>query len=231
MVAISCMNPASLLLCFTVKDPFTISTNQHPNSTASDMLTLSCDMLEFVFFFSLMDTTQSSCLILDYKFPTAPIHGSIHEGRLLGTTRRQRERRLKSVFALFQSLSQLLPPTYFVKCSRTLQELNSKGPFYGGGQVGAPITQTSVKFATLCSNIFALFPAMAINIRLLCFIDRWSVLFYYRNCYVAVVKLSFVVPLGSCVLFFMCKHFKSQPHFIYILLLLPRFFIFRVWPG
>ena len=165
-----------------------------------------------------MDTTQSSCLILDYKFPTAPIHGSIHEGRLLGTTRRQRERRLKSVFALFQSLSQLLPPTYFVKCSRTLQELNSKGPFYGGG-------------ATLCSNIFALFPAMAINIRLLCFIDRWSVLFYYRNCYVAVVKLSFVVPLGSCVLFFMCKHFKSQPHFIYILLLLPRFFIFRVWPG
>ena len=133
MVAISCMNPASLLLCFTVKDPFTISTNQHPNSTARDMLTLSCDMLEFVFFFSLMDTTQSSCLILDYKFPTAPIHGSIHEGRLLGTTRRQRERRLKSVFALFQSLSQLLPPTYFVKCSRTLQELNSKGPFYGGG--------------------------------------------------------------------------------------------------
>ena len=64
----------ALLYCkrFTVKDPFTISTNQHPNSTASDMLTLSCDMLEFVFFFSLMDTTQSSCLILDYKFPTAP---------------------------------------------------------------------------------------------------------------------------------------------------------------
>ena len=171
----TCLRVTSLLLCFTVKDPFTISTNQHPNSTASDMLTLSCDMLEFVFFFSLMDTTQSSCLILDYKFPTAPIHGSIHEGRLLGTTRRQRERRLKSVFALFQSLSQLLPPTYFVKCSRTLQELNSKGPFYGGGgQVGAPITQTSVKFATLCSNIFALFPAMSINIRLLCFIERWK---------------------------------------------------------
>ena len=55
---------------------------------------------------------------------------------LLGTTRRQRESRLKSVFALFQSLSQLLPPTYFVKCSRTLQELNSKGPLYGWGGGG-----------------------------------------------------------------------------------------------
>ena len=45
-----------------------------------------------------------------------------------------------------------------------------------------------------------------------------SALFYYRNCHVAVVKLTFAVPLGSCVLFFMCKRFKSQPHFIYILL-------------
>ena len=32
------------------------------------------------------------------------------------TTRRQRERRLKSGFAFLQLLSQLLLPTYFVKC-------------------------------------------------------------------------------------------------------------------
>ena len=44
------------------------------------------------------------------------------------TTRRQRERRLKSEFAFFQSLSQLFLPTYFVKCRRTLLKLKSKGP-------------------------------------------------------------------------------------------------------
>ena len=45
-----------------------------------------------------------------------------------------------------------------------------------------------------------------------------SVLFYYRNCFVAVIKLTFAVPLGSCVLFFMCQHFKSQPHIIYFII-------------
>ena len=37
----------------------------------------------------------------------------------------KRECRVKSEFAFFQSLSQLFLPTYFVKCRRTLQELNS----------------------------------------------------------------------------------------------------------
>ena len=55
-----------------------------------------------------------------------------------------------------------------------------------------------------------------------------SALFYYRNCHVAVVKLTFAVPLGSCVLFFMCKRFKSQPHFIYILLIAFSIFNFQI---
>ena len=54
------------------------------------------------------------------------------------TTRRQRERRLKSEFAFFCSLSQLLLPTYFVKCRRTLLELNSLGPY--------PSTEREIKF-------------------------------------------------------------------------------------
>ena len=54
-----------------------------------------------------------------------------------------------------------------------------------------------------------------------------SVLFYYRNCYVAVVKLTFAVRLGSCVLFFMCKHFKSQQHIIYILFIAASIFNFQ----
>ena len=45
------------------------------------------------------------------------------------TTRLQRERRLKSEFAFFQSLSQLFLPTYFIKYRRTLLELNSEGPY------------------------------------------------------------------------------------------------------
>ena len=36
---------------------------------------------------------------------------------------------LKNEFAIFQSLSQLFLPTYFVKCRRTLLELNSYGPY------------------------------------------------------------------------------------------------------
>ena len=40
-----------------------------------------------------------------------------------------RERRLKSEFAFFQSLLQLFQLTYFVKCTRTLLNLNSKGPY------------------------------------------------------------------------------------------------------
>ena len=39
--------------------------------------------------------------------------------------RRQRKRRWKSEFAFFQSSSQLLQVTNFVKCRRTLQKLNS----------------------------------------------------------------------------------------------------------
>ena len=38
------------------------------------------------------------------------------------------ERRLKSEFAFFQSLSRLFLLTYFVKCRRTLLKLNSKEP-------------------------------------------------------------------------------------------------------
>ena len=39
---------------------------------------------------------------------------------------KQQERRLKSEFAFFQSLSPLFLPTYFVKCRRTLPKLNFK---------------------------------------------------------------------------------------------------------
>ena len=39
--------------------------------------------------------------------------------------RRQRKRRKKSEFALFQSSSRLLQVTNFVKCRRTLLKLNS----------------------------------------------------------------------------------------------------------
>ena len=48
------------------------------------------------------------------------------------------ERRLKSEFAFFQSISQLFPPTYFVKCRRTLLELNSWAPY--------PNTVREIKF-------------------------------------------------------------------------------------
>ena len=40
-----------------------------------------------------------------------------------------KERRLKSEFAIFQSLQRLFPTTYFVKCRRTLLKLNFKGPY------------------------------------------------------------------------------------------------------
>ena len=53
-------------------------------------------------------------------------------------TRRQRKRRLKSEFALFQSLSQLFLSTYFVKCRRTLMELNCEGPY--------PSSEREIKF-------------------------------------------------------------------------------------
>ena len=58
----------------------------------------------------------------------------MYQGRLLSfimssTTQRQRELRFKNEFAFFQSLSQLFLPTYFVKCRRTLLELNFKGPY------------------------------------------------------------------------------------------------------
>ena len=52
-----------------------------------------------------------------------------YKGRQDPTTRQQRERRLKSEFAFFQSLSRLFLLTYFVKCTRTLLNLNSKGPY------------------------------------------------------------------------------------------------------
>ena len=45
------------------------------------------------------------------------------------TTRRQRERRLKSDFAFFQCFSRLSLHTYFVKYRGTLLNLNSKGPY------------------------------------------------------------------------------------------------------
>ena len=54
-------------------------------------------------------TSATQATIRDFKRPT---------------TRRQRERRLESEFAFFQSLSQSLP-SYFVECRRTLLELNS----------------------------------------------------------------------------------------------------------
>ena len=44
-------------------------------------------------------------------------------------TRRQGKRRLKSESAFFQSLSQLFLPTYFVKCGRTLLEVNCQRPY------------------------------------------------------------------------------------------------------
>ena len=44
----------------------------------------------------------------------------------------------KSEFALFQSLSRLFLPTYFVECRRTLLKLNSKGPY--------PSTEREIKF-------------------------------------------------------------------------------------
>ena len=52
-----------------------------------------------------------------------------YKGRQDPTTRQQRERRLKSEYAFFQSLSRLFLLTYFVKCTRTLLNLNSKGPY------------------------------------------------------------------------------------------------------
>ena len=51
---------------------------------------------------------------------------------------RQRKRHLKSEFAFFQSLSQLLLSTYFVKCRRILLELNSEGRF--------PSSEREIKF-------------------------------------------------------------------------------------
>ena len=55
------------------------------------------------------------------------------EGRLLGTLRfndaTAEKTSLKKWICFLQSLSQLFLPTYFVKCMRTLLELNSKGPY------------------------------------------------------------------------------------------------------
>ena len=45
------------------------------------------------------------------------------------TTHQQGERRFKSEFAFFQYLSRLLLLTHFVKCTRTLPNLNSKRPY------------------------------------------------------------------------------------------------------
>ena len=50
-------------------------------------------------------------------------------GLLDPTTRRQRECRLKSEFAFFQSLKRLFLPTYVVKCCRSLLKLNFKGKY------------------------------------------------------------------------------------------------------
>ena len=48
------------------------------------------------------------------------------------------ERRLKSEFAFFQSLSRLFLLTCFVKCRRTLLKLNSKEPY--------PSSEREIKF-------------------------------------------------------------------------------------
>ena len=56
-------------------------------------------------------------------------------------TRRQRERLLKSAFAFFQSLSRLFLPSYFIKCRRTLLELNSKEQYLN--------SQTEIKISSL----------------------------------------------------------------------------------
>ena len=45
---------------------------------------------------------------------------------------------LKNDFAFFWSLSRLFLPTYFVKCRRTLLELNFEGPY--------PSSEREVKF-------------------------------------------------------------------------------------
>ena len=45
---------------------------------------------------------------------------------------------LKSEFAFFQSPLRLFLPTYFDKCRRTLQKLNSKGPY--------PSSEREIKF-------------------------------------------------------------------------------------
>ena len=76
------------------------------------------------------------------------------------TTRRQRERRLKSEFAFFCSLSQLFLPTYFVKCRRTLLELNSLGLY--------PSTERAIKFR----------PSLLTS----------SIKLEIRHCYVVVVQ-------------------------------------------
>ena len=57
-------------------------------------------------------------------------------GNLFPTTQQQRERRLKSEFAFFQSLSRLFLLTFFVKCSRNLLNLYLKGP-YSGSEIRA----------------------------------------------------------------------------------------------
>lgn len=93
--------------------------------------------------------------------------------RLLGTTRRQRESRLKSVFALFQSVSQLLPPTYLVKCSRTLQELNSKGPLYGGG--GASWCPYHTNVCKICDFVQQYLCSLSSNV------DQYSLTVLYRK--------------------------------------------------
>ena len=50
------------------------------------------------------------------------------------TTRRKRERLVKSIFTFFQSLWRLFLHTYYVKCRQTLLNLNSKGPYPSSGR-------------------------------------------------------------------------------------------------
>ena len=51
--------------------------------------------------------------------------GKLRIGTLRSNDAMQRERRIKSDFAFFQSLPQLFLPTSFVQCGQALLDLNS----------------------------------------------------------------------------------------------------------
>ena len=73
------------------------------------------------------------------------LRSQLNRGLKIRGRRWQRKRRWKSEFAFFQSLSRLLQVTYFVKCRRTLQRLNSKEP-YPSSELREEISSSLVYF-------------------------------------------------------------------------------------